>query len=103
MRITWHLEPTSSSSHSFALTYRADGVVRQEEGADALFWQALPDDYEYFIGESETVVNYPSYTALIAEPAAVGGHGRYQPIPQPGCLQRSKPAAQFSAGLQDGL
>ena len=73
MRITWHLEPTSNSSHTLVLTYRADGVVRQEEGTDALLWQALPDEYEYFIGESETVVNYPSYTVLISEPVLLAG------------------------------
>ena len=33
MRITWHLEPTSNTSHTVTLTYRAEGVVRQEAGA----------------------------------------------------------------------
>ena len=73
MRITWHLEPTSNTSHTVVLTYRADGVVRQEEGIDALYWQPLPDSYEYTIGESETVVTYPAYTTLISEPAVLAG------------------------------
>ncbi len=73
MRITWHLEPTSDATRAIVLTYRADGVVRQEEGQDVLYWQALPDNYEYFIGESETVVGYPSYTALISEPVVLAG------------------------------
>ena len=73
MRITWHLKPTSSSSHIVTLTYRAYGVVRQEKGSDALHWQALPDEYEYFIGESETIVHYPAYTSLIADPALLAG------------------------------
>jgi len=73
MRITWHLEPTSNATRAVGLTYRADGVVRQEEGTDALYWQALPDSYEYFIAESETVVDYPSRTALISEPAVLAG------------------------------
>ena len=73
MRITWHLEPTSNTSHTVVLTYRADGVVRQEEGIDALYWQPLPDSYEYTIGESETVVDYPTRAALISEPAVLAG------------------------------
>ena len=73
MRITWHLEQTSNASRTVGLTYRADGVVRQEQGTDALYWQALPDSYEYFIGESETVVNYPSSTGLISDPAVLAG------------------------------
>jgi hypothetical protein len=73
MRITWHLEPTSNAARTVVLTYRADGVVRQEDGTDALYWQPLPDSYEYFIGESETVVNYPAYTTLISEPAVLAG------------------------------
>ncbi|MBE2225478.1 MAG: DUF2207 domain-containing protein, partial [Anaerolineae bacterium] len=73
MRITWHLEPTSNATHTVGLTYRADGVVRQEEGTDALYWQPLPDSYEYSIGESETVVDYPTSTALISDPAVLAG------------------------------
>jgi hypothetical protein len=73
MRITWHLEPTSNATHTVALTYRADGVVRQENGLDALYWQPLPDSYEYAIGESQTIVAYPDYAALTAEPAVLAG------------------------------
>ncbi len=73
MRITWHLESTINTTRTFVLAYRADGVVRQEEGADALYWQSLPDSYEYFISESATVVDYPSGTALFSEPAVLAG------------------------------
>ena len=73
MRITWHLEPTSNAIHTVVLTYRADGVVRQENGTDALYWQALPDEYDYFIGTSETVVNYPAQVQLVSEPIVVAG------------------------------
>ena len=73
MRITWHLEPTSNATRTCVLTYRADGVVRQEAGTDALYWQPLPDSYEYSIGESETVVTYPAGTELVAEPAVLAG------------------------------
>jgi hypothetical protein len=79
MRITWHLEPTSNATRTVVLTYRAEGVVRQEAGAsqedgmDALYWQPLPDSYEYTIGKSQTVVNYPAYTTMISEPAVLAG------------------------------
>jgi hypothetical protein len=73
MRITWHLEPTSNATHTVALTYRADGVVRQESGLDALYWQPLPDSYDYTIGESQTVVAYPDYAPLTAEPVVLAG------------------------------
>lgn len=73
MRITWNLEPTSDATRTVVLTYRADGVVRQEEGTDALYWQPLPDSYEYTIGESTTVVDYPSSTSLLSEPAVLAG------------------------------
>lgn len=73
MRITWHLEPTSNATRTFVLTYRAAGVVRQESGTDALYWQPLPDSYEYSIGESESVVTYPAGTELVAEPEVLAG------------------------------
>lgn len=73
MRITWHLAPTSNAAHTVVLTYRAAGVVRQENGTDALAWQALPDEYDYFIGSSKTVVTYPASVPLVTEPALLAG------------------------------
>ena len=73
MRITWHFEPTSNATRTFVLTYRVDGVVRQESGSDALYWQALPDSYEYSIGQSETVVDYLSSTSLVGSPEVLAG------------------------------
>jgi hypothetical protein len=73
MRITWHLEETSNATRTFVLTYRADGVVRREPGTNALYWQPLPDDYEYSIDTSTTVVDYPASASLISEPAVLTG------------------------------
>ncbi len=73
LRLTWHLEPTSNAARTIILTYRADGVVRQASGSDELQWQSLPDRYEYFIGESRTVVGYPPTTAMISEPVVTAG------------------------------
>jgi hypothetical protein len=73
MRITWHLPPVSNATRAVVLTYRAQGVVRREEGTDALYWQPLPDSYDYTIGESKTAVTYPSTAALLSEPAVLAG------------------------------
>ena len=73
IRVTWHLEQTTNATRIVGLTYRADGVVRQTNGADELRWQPLPDEYEYEIGSSTTVVDYPKRTALIAEPIVLAG------------------------------
>lgn len=76
LRVTWHMEPTSNATRTFVLTYRAQGVVRQETDADVLLWQALPDDYEYTVGQSATAVHYPAFTTLIAEPQVYAGQAQ---------------------------
>ncbi len=76
LRVTWHIEATSNATRTFALTYRAQGVVRQEADSDALLWQALPDEYEYTIGQSATAVHYPPSTHLIAEPKIYAGEAQ---------------------------
>lgn len=81
MRITWHLEQTSNATRTVGLTYRADGVVRQTNGADELQWQLLPDEYEYTIGSSKTVVDYPMGTALMAAPVLLAGSAEISQSP----------------------
>lgn len=76
IRITWHFEPTSDSVHTFGLTYRVLGVVRQSETADLLQWQALPDDYEYGIASSTIRFTYPAGAKLIAAPQLLAGSGQ---------------------------
>jgi hypothetical protein len=81
MRVEWHLEPTSDANRTVQLTYRVTGAVRQEEGADALHWQPLPDSYDYAIGESETVISYPATTSLVSEPTIEAGAATTQQSP----------------------
>lgn len=76
LRVTWHMEATSNATRTFTLAYRAQGVVRQEAGADGLLWQALPDEYEYTIGSNETAVHYPSSTSLLGEPKVYAGEAQ---------------------------
>lgn len=82
LRIEWHLAPTSDQRHTVELTYRVAGAVRQGEGADLLLWQPLPDDYEYPIAASQTVIEYPATTELLAAPTVEAGTATVQQAPQ---------------------
>ncbi|MEW5988269.1 MAG: DUF2207 domain-containing protein, partial [Chloroflexota bacterium] len=73
LRVTWHFEPTSNSTHTFVLTYRMLGVVRQEADSDYLLYQVLPDDYEYAIGRSLTTFTYPAGATLLTTPTIEAG------------------------------
>ncbi len=68
IRITWHFAPTTDSTHTYTLSYRVNGVVRQDGNADLLLWQALPDDHEYAIGSSTVRIHYPADVALLGAP-----------------------------------
>jgi hypothetical protein len=57
--VTWHFEPSSDTSRTFELTYRAAGVVRREGGEDLLWWNFLPTEYEYPIDTALLRVTYP--------------------------------------------
>jgi hypothetical protein len=73
VKVTWRFTPTSDSTHTFNLTYRVWGVIRQETDADVLIWQALPDEYEYSIAASTIVVSYPETTQLLGAPEVQQG------------------------------
>lgn len=73
LRVTWHLEPTSNTTHTFVLHYRAAGVVYANNSYDLLRWQALPDDYAYTINNSTTTIHYPAGVALAETPEVLAG------------------------------
>lgn len=73
IKVTWHFAPTSDSMHTFDLTYRVWGVIRQEADADVLVWQALPDEYEYSIAASTIRVTYPETVSLLGAPEVQKG------------------------------
>lgn len=58
IRVEWHFAPTSDSTHTFVLNYRALGVVQQTQNADVLAWQALPNEHDYSIASSTVRVNW---------------------------------------------
>lgn len=67
IRVEWHLEPFRNMTRTFELSYRVLGVVRQSEGADLLVYQPLPDEYEYRIDSSTTVIDYPPTAQISGE------------------------------------
>lgn len=69
LQVTWHLPPTSDATHSFGLTYRVQGAIRQLDDADALIWRAIPEEHDYEIASSTVTLSYPSSTSLLAEPS----------------------------------
>jgi hypothetical protein len=71
--VTWHLSPTSDAVQTFTLSYRALGVVRQDEAADVLNWQALPDEYEYGIASNRVTVSFPAQAQLLGQPEVLAG------------------------------
>ena len=73
IKVTWHFAPTSDSTHTFDLTYRVWGVVRQANDADVLIWQALPDEHEYAIAASTVRVTYPETVPLLGAPEVQTG------------------------------
>lgn len=73
VKVTWHFAPTSDSTHTFDLTYRVWGVIRKENDADVLIWQALPDVYEYSIVASTVRVTYPETAPLLGAPEVQKG------------------------------
>lgn len=72
VRVVWHLSPTSNTAQTFDLSYRPLGVIRQGDEADVLEWQALPDDYDYAIAESQVTVSFPPGSELGAPQVTAG-------------------------------
>jgi hypothetical protein len=58
VRVRWRFEPVSASSHTFVLTYVARGVVHQRDGADVLWWRALPTEHAYRIDSSSVIIEH---------------------------------------------
>lgn len=73
IKVTWHFAPASDAVHTFGLSYRALGVVRQEAEADLLRWHALPTDYDYRITQAALTVRYPASVRLLADPEVERG------------------------------
>jgi hypothetical protein len=67
LKVTWHFEPTSNTSHVFTIRYRVEGVIRTGD-ADTLIWRAIPEKHDYSISHSTITLTYPPKARLIEEP-----------------------------------
>ena len=64
-RVVFHFAPVTSSTHTFTLTYVAEGVVRQEADADVLAWQILPTDHDYAIDRADAEIVAPAGATVV--------------------------------------
>ena len=71
IKVTWHFEPVSDSTHTFELSYRVKGVIRSG-AADTLMWIAIPQEHEYEINNSLIALKYPDSVALADPPTLEG-------------------------------
>ncbi len=78
IRVEWHLEPFSNQVRTFTLEYEMLGVVRQEEDADLLVYQPLPDEYEYSIDSSTVVFEYPASAEIRGDVEVTTDNGQWQ-------------------------
>ena len=66
-RIVWHFPATANAARTFAVTYRAAGVVWQDADSDVLAWTLLPTRREYAIDCASGEIVYPEGAALTAD------------------------------------
>lgn len=76
IRVEYHFEPTVDSTRTFVLQYTMLGVVRQENGADLLLYQPLPDSYDYAIVNSVVTVTVPETAVLATPPTLTAGNAQ---------------------------
>jgi hypothetical protein len=67
VKVTWHFAPTSDSTHTFTLAYRATGVIRPLEN-DTLIWRVIPEEHEYNITHSTITLQPPAGINLVGAP-----------------------------------
>jgi hypothetical protein len=60
LKVEWQFEPVGPSTHTFALRYRARGVVHRNGGHDVVRWRLLPSEHRYAIAESRSTISAPA-------------------------------------------
>ena len=68
LKVTWHFPPTSNAAHAFVVRYRAEGMVRKDQG-DTLIWRAIPEEHAYSVDRSTITVTYPPAATVQGQPA----------------------------------
>lgn len=99
--VVWHFAPTSDTTHTFVLNYRVQGVVQKEQNADALYWEALPTQYDYTIRSSTITVTYPQQATLLDSPQVRQGTATISTVPNEVTFSASNLSANTS--LEIGL
>ncbi len=69
--VRWHFSPVENQTHTFQVSYVADGVVRKTAAAATLKWNALPPQRSYEIDHAEVTLRYPPGTGA---PALTADH-----------------------------
>ncbi|MFN7035744.1 MAG: DUF2207 family protein [Bellilinea sp.] len=82
LRVVWHFGPTSDARHTFELTYRVIGAVRQTNQGDGLAWVAIPPEHEYNIRNSEIRLVLPAGMTPL-KPVALRGE-QFEPLEEAG-------------------
>jgi hypothetical protein len=107
IQVKWHFAPTSDATHTFVLNYRVQGVVQKEQNedamyiADALYWEALPTQYDYTIRSSTITVTYPQQATLLDSPQVRQGTATISTVPNEVTFSASNLSANTS--LEIGL
>lgn len=63
VKVEWQFEPVGPSVHTFALRYRARGVVFRDGAHDVVRWRLLPSEHRYTIAESRSTIAAPASPA----------------------------------------
>ncbi len=102
IQVKWHFAPTSDATHTFVLNYRVQGVVQKEQNADALYWEALPTQYDYTIRSSTITVTYPQQATLLDSPQVRQGTATISTVPNEVTFSASDLSANtlFEIGLR---
>lgn len=101
IQVKWHFAPTSDATHTFVLNYLVQGVVQKEQNADALYWEALPTQYDYTIRSSTIMVTYPQQATLLDSPQVRQGIATISTVPNEVTFSASNLSANTS--LEIGL
>jgi hypothetical protein len=59
IRVTWRFAVTAPATHTFEVTYLANGIARQEDDGDVVSWNLLPSAHNYSVAMSVSDITVP--------------------------------------------
>jgi uncharacterized membrane protein YuzA (DUF378 family) len=69
VRVLWQFSETTDTTHRYTLRYRAQGVLRLDNGRASLAWDVLPTRHRYGISEAQVIWRVPPGAISLAGPA----------------------------------